>query len=1787
MKTLTQVQTFRRVVPVIAICLVMVAVVFLAIDRPTAAVPLPEGEAPTANDLQIDVQGPDTTQAGRSITFTIMVTNATGQALPNVVITDSWYLLTYNGNFQMSGLGLVTYTYRPTATQPYIRWELGTLGPGASGSIVMTTDVASTLQPSTTKTVIGSPVILANTASIATSAPGVPSAANGVNPLVIGPVMYLEKTYTPTLQRPGRLVTFTMKLANRPVSERADSISSTNTIITEVIPPKMSLWSMTAGSGITYDYLDSLKVLTYYVSNAILPGQSVYVTFTARLSPTLKNANDVNTIRNNRGNYGFRSTEVTIARPGDADVVLTGNDVLEKVVQVGPPPPTAGNPPRTFPDRIVTFTIGVYNPFTETVSTLRLTDTLPQAYAGGPYFVYSDTLAVPPFSAPTVVSQAGRTVAWMLPSIEAWGVYSFAVRVRVPAQFDTTVSGRTVDNSIYAIRLPEAPVIYDNLTPVEARVTVLPQIVPVKTIWPGPVYSGYPETYTLWLTNTGNTTITNLIITDTLPSDNRGNRWSFQEMIFGPAPVYTSANPPLIVWPGITVPAYSTARFEFRVTAVGVPPPSGGNYCNTVSGYSPDTFIPTANNLACMQFLNPFRINKTALAPNGSIVLGDGFSYLITVLNVSLQDYAVTQIHDNLPNNFYVLGGGSLYTLDYDPPALFSANGSLSTQFDVIAESVPPDTCNRLPANIEQGTARVGFTLADPPQTWVNAGPLAPLMTYPHIGMGNTAELPGAGPGEILTYTIYLTNNTSNSYSNLLITDTLPAVDVSNAFQFARMKPGSSVPAPQVNGRDLVWSGISMGPNSTLSFSFVVTVTQVTGENLENDLMAVNLADAKTCIPWLGVGANARAGVRVNVRPKRLEYTKTTGNTSVGPLGLVQYNVSIVNRGPYAVSNIVVTDLLPSAVAEPYWQFNSNVSLPAGVTQVSSDPPAWLISQINYNASTSFSFRARASIYPGANYKNYMDGFSPGWVITQAVNYLGAPVTIVPGAALDKVVSPKTVTAGDRVVYTITLYNQSGSALTNMRITDTLPAGFTFDGMVSPSAPTPDTIAPLVWASKLPASLNNSARLELSFYARVSSTLLSGTYYNRVAASAANISIPQTDDTAGVKVRGAPNVSSSKIAIPGSTYRGGTTAYTITLTNEGEDPLTVMVTDTLPAGLSFVAPLGDTPLPDAVSPVVWNAIPLSSTQVRTLGFIAYVATDAPLGTHYNRVDVSSGSLRFPGTGNTAPIFVSPQPTYDVQITKSSDPLLVAVGERVTYTLSYRNVTTNSVDLSNVILNDSFPATGVTYLDGSGWIEIGPGQRTLNVGDLPANASGTVTMVLQIDPSYVGDHIYNTVIITGTPSVNAIESNAANDTAQAITFIGGPPQVDISKAASPGLAFAGEPLMYVLTLTNQSGAPLTLRVTDTMPTGFVFSQTVGTTPPPQSAAPLVWQNLALPPGQSLVLTWYALVGAGVAPGIYTNDVALDANDLTLPGAAGLAPVETDIRRYYDLAIFKSDGQTSAIPGATVTYTLRYTNTTANVTLTQVSLTDIFTPSDYLTFQAAGWTQAAPGRYTLARPDLPPGAGDSVLVPIRIEASLPITALSIENTALISATPVVRGTDTNLGNNTSTDIDIVRGADIAVLSMTYTPARLRQNGPITITVVMKNQGFDPTNGPDGLGWFGTDLYIKPAGSPPPSGPSDHTNGKCPTPTGSCKYVKAFNGAGLATGEVFTVTYTYVLTQGGNQLLYVQADPYWNVPGTNAYGTPQHGRIIEGDEVNNIFGPVAIYVQPPVYLPLIRRN
>ncbi|HLF27035.1 MAG TPA: cellulase family glycosylhydrolase [Anaerolineae bacterium] len=176
------------------------------------------------------------------------------------------------------------------------------------------------------------------------------------------------------------------------------------------------------------------------------------------------------------------------------------------------------------------------------------------------------------------------------------------------------------------------------------------------------------------------------------------------------------------------------------------------------------------------------------------------------------------------------------------------------------------------------------------------------------------------------------------------------------------------------------------------------------------------------------------------------------------------------------------------------------------------------------------------------------------------------------------------------------------------------------------------------------------------------------------------------------------------------------------------------------------------------------------------------------------------------------------------------------------------------------------------------------------------------------------------------------------------------------------------------------------------------------------------------------------------------------------------------------------------------------------------------------------------------------------------------------------------------------DNVAGPDLAVTGLRVLSGSSHQ---ASIVVTVTNRGLSDTLGADLTGWFGTDLYIKPAGAPPPAGPGDRYLGACPVIANYCpasirwdlyKITKVFSGTGLTAGETWVLTYTYNITADGEYWLYAQADLFWGEKGdpSSTFGSSQHGRIIESDEANNIFGPVVAEIEPSrVFLPIMARN
>ena len=125
---------------------------------------------------------------------------------------------------------------------------------------------------------------------------------------------------------------------------------------------------------------------------------------------------------------------------------------------------------------------------------------------------------------------------------------------------------------------------------------------------------------------------------------------------------------------------------------------------------------------------------------------------------------------------------------------------------------------------------------------------------------------------------------------------------------------------------------------------------------------------------------------------------------------------------------------------------------------------AWDIGQVSQGEIEELVFEVQVGYdVISGTYYNKIEGDSPTAFVPGVDE--SAPVhvasTVQPGVFITKTVLPTQTMNGGGVVYAITLLNQRLDDLEDIRITDTLPAGFVYGHMQS--GPEPVQTSPLVW----------------------------------------------------------------------------------------------------------------------------------------------------------------------------------------------------------------------------------------------------------------------------------------------------------------------------------------------------------------------------------------------------------------------------------------------------------------------------------------------------------------------------------------------------------------------------------------------------------------------------------------------------------------------------------------------------------------------------------------------------
>jgi len=450
--------------------------------------------------------------------------------------------------------------------------------------------------------------------------------------------------------------------------------------------------------------------------------------------------------------------------------------------------------------------------------------------------------------------------------------------------------------------------------------------------------------------------------------------------------------------------------------------------------------------------------------------------------------------------------------------------------------------------------------------------------------------------------------------------------------------------------------------------------------------------------------------------PADLAITNAGTPNPVVPGNNITYTQMIKNNGPQDAVNAVFTEQVPanttfvslSAVAG--WMCMTPALGGTG-TITCSNPDfanggnASFMLAVNVNAGTTSGTIVTdvASVSSGTNDPNLSNNTATVQTIVSAATAADEAITIS--------ASPNPVQAGGTITYTVTAMNNGPANAVNPQVDIPVVGPSTFQSVTPPAGwscggvPVGGTGTIFCTAS----SLASGGSAVFTVMTAVPAGTAGGTMITTTAAVGSNTPDPNPSNnsastTVVVAAAGQADVAISGTVSPNPVLSGNNITYMLTVTNNGPSPTSaaaVMVTDTLPAGVTFVSATptaGSCSLSAGVITCSLGAIAAGASVNITV--VDMVNTSTAAGTKITSTFTASSSTSDPNPANNSVMlstFVAVPNDADVAVTKSGSPNPVNVNTTLAYTIQ---VTNNGPAVgTNVVATDTLPSA-VTYVSSS-------------------------------------------------------------------------------------------------------------------------------------------------------------------------------------------------------------------------------------------------------------------------------------------------------------------------------------------------------------------------------------------------------------------------------------------------------------------------------------------------------
>ncbi|MDI6046131.1 DUF7507 domain-containing protein [Flavobacterium yafengii] len=742
-------------------------------------------------------------------------------------------------------------------------------------------------------------------------------------------------------------------------------------------------------------------------------------------------------------------------------------------------------------------------------------------------------------------------------------------------------------------------------------------------------------TYTFTVTNTGNTSLSNIMLNDVLTG---------------------SVN--LAVSPSTLIPnATGTATATYTIQQIDV---DSGKVTNsaTVTGTTPTNGTVTDTSGTTITNDTP---TETTLTPSPSIALvkvgavggigaiGNVITYTFMVTNTGNTSLSNIMINDVLT--------GSV-NLAVSPSSLIpNATGTATATYTI--QQIDVDSGKVTNSATVTGTTPTNGTVTDtsgttitndtPTETTLNPSPSIALVKVGAVG-GNGAI------GNVITYTFVVTNTGNTSLSNIMINDVLTG-SVNLAVSPSTLIPnatGTATATYTIQQIDVYSGKVTNSATVTGTTPTNGTVTDTSGTTITNDTPTETTLTPSPSIALVKVGAVGGNGVIGNV---------------------ITYTFVVTNTGNTSLSNIMINDVLTGSV-------NLAVSPSTLIPNATGTTTAtYVIKQSDVDSGKV----TNSATVTGTTPTNGTVTDTSGTTITNDTS-TETTLTPSPSIALVKVgaVGGNGV-IGNVITYTFVMTNTGNTSLSNIMINDVLTGSINL--AVSPSTLIPNATGTATATYVIKQSDVDSGKVTNS------ATVTGTTPTNGTVTDTSGTTI--TNDTpTETTLTPSPSIALVKVgAVGGNGAIGNVITYTFMVTNTGNTSLSnIMINDVLTGSVNLVVS------PSTLSPNATGTATAAYTIQQSdmdAGKVTNSATVTGTTPTNGTVSDTSGTT----ITNDTPTETTLNPSPSIAIMKNAvfndnnGDGFAQIGETVSYTFTVMN--TGNLPLINVVLTDALPGILIT------------------------------------------------------------------------------------------------------------------------------------------------------------------------------------------------------------------------------------------------------------------------------------------------------------------------------------------------------------------------------------------------------------------------------------------------------------------------------------------------------------